>query len=296
LRTEETAAPRLAERSILVLPDPARRQLNDLLALGRLLCYSRQPHELMVVTLVDKPAELTAAAAELEQARTALIGQNVPARVAAFTSSDRGADAIRLASRPEVDLLLRGADASLLRDGTLGNELTSTLAESPCDVAVLVAHDGGEDALSLVSRVVVVPFGGAEHDWAAAELAAWLATGNGLSLVLLGTAADSDADRRDASRLLADASLLIQRMSDVAPQPVLVPPGREGVIRAAEDAGLLVVGLSERWPQEGLGATRWALARAARSPILFVKRGLRPGGLAPAASATRFTWSLSRGT
>jgi DNA-binding SARP family transcriptional activator len=292
LRTEQMGPARLPERSILVVPDPDRRQLNPLLALGRVLSGSRQPHELVVVGLVENPEKLAAAAAELERVRTALIGEEVPARVAAFTSSDRASDVIRLASRPEVDLVLRGGDARLVRDGAFGDELTAILTEAPCDVAILVVRDGAEDDLSGATPVVV-PFGGAEHDWAAAELGGWLAGANGRSLVLVGTAADSETGRRDASRLLADAGLLIQRVSGVAPQPLLVPPGREGVIRAAGEGGLLVVGLSERWLQEGLGPTRWALARTASSPILFVRRGLRPGGLAPVTSATRFTWSLT---
>ena len=66
------------------------------------------------------------------------------------------------------------------------------------------------------------------------------------------------------------------------------------MIAAADDAGLLVVGLSPRWRQEGLGATRLAVAREARPPTLLVRRGLRPGGLAPRESLTRFTWTIAR--
>jgi hypothetical protein len=36
---------------------------------------------------------------------------------------------------------------------------------------------------------------------------------------------------------------------------------------------------------------RAALA-AAGPPVVFVRRGLRPGGLAPPEGVTRFTWSL----
>ena len=54
----------------------------------------------------------------------------------------------------------------------------------------------------------------------------------------------------------------------------------------------LVVGLSTRWHAEGLGGARLRLAREAVPPTLLVRRGLRPGGLAPPAALTRFTWSL----
>ena len=52
--------------------------------------------------------------------------------------------------------------------------------------------------------------------------------------------------------------------------------GREGILEAAAGAGLLVVGLSERWREEGLGATRSEIARAAPAPVLFVRRGPGP--------------------
>jgi hypothetical protein len=54
-----------------------------------------------------------------------------------------------------------------------------------------------------------------------------------------------------------------------------------------------VVGLSERWRQEGLGRARGELAATPPAPIVFVRRGTRPGGLAPAETRTRFGWSLT---
>jgi hypothetical protein len=72
---------------------------------------------------------------------------------------------------------------------------------------------------------------------------------------------------------------------------VLVEPGRAGVEEAAAGAGLLAVGLSERWRQEGLGPTRSEIARSAPAPIVFVRRGTRPGALAPRTDVTRFSWS-----
>jgi hypothetical protein len=95
--------------------------------------------------------------------------------------------------------------------------------------------------------------------------------------------------------LLASASLLVQRAVGVATEPLLVSRGAEGLVGAAESAGLVVVGLSDRWRQEGLGETRLEVARRARPPTLVVRRGLRPGGIAPQETMTRFTWSLARG-
>jgi hypothetical protein len=65
------------------------------------------------------------------------------------------------------------------------------------------------------------------------------------------------------------------------------------VLEAARDAGLLVVGLSERWRGEGIGSVRRAVAAGADVPTLFVRRGLRPSGIAPNETLTRFTWTLA---
>ena len=164
------------------------------------------------------------------------------------------------------------------------------LDEAPCDVAMLVAAGG-----PLCPGPVVVPFGAAWHDWAALELGAWVARAIGVPLRLIGAASDSRRDGRDASRLLADASLIVQRTAGVVAEPLLATPGRKGVTALAERAGLLVVGLSERWRQEGLGRVRTELVRAPPAPTVLVRRGPRPGGLAPPEAATRFGWSLTAG-
>ena len=64
-----------------------------------------------------------------------------------------------------------------------------------------------------VSDEIFVPFGGGEHDWAALELAAWLAAAAGNRIVLVGTGSDRQSGRRDASRLLADAAVAAQRLA-----------------------------------------------------------------------------------
>ena len=139
---------------------------------------------------------------------------------------------------------------------------------------------------------MLVPFGGADDDWSAVELGAWLARASDVPLRLAGATAVPEQGRRDASRLLSHASLAVQRVLGVAAEPVLTSPGEDGMLEASRDAGLLVVGLSTRWHDEGLGPARLALARHATAPTLFVHRGLRPGGLAPPAALTRFTWSM----
>src|SRR4029078_6518317 len=88
-------------------------------------------------------------------------------------------------------------------------------------------------------------------------------------------------DGRDASRLLANASLAVQRALGVSAEPGLVPPETNALIEAASGAGVIVVGLTERWKRTGLGTVRTALATRARAPPTLAPRGTRPGGRAP---------------
>jgi hypothetical protein len=98
--------------------------------------------------------------------------------------------------------------------------------------------------------------------------------------------------RRDASRLLADASIALQRVVGVVAEPVLAEQSAQALLAVVEPASLVAAGLPDRFRAEGLDATRTALVRSASPPVLLVQRGARPGGLAPGESRTRFSWSL----
>jgi DNA-binding SARP family transcriptional activator len=284
-RAEESTG---VARSILVVAD-REQSAEALLGLAEPLAR-RSPREIILMALVSTDSELAAAAALVQGRRAVLRSRSTPARAAAFTSAEHGRDIVRLASQQNVDLVLLDAtDELLARDG-LSDDLAEVLTSAPCDVAVLAAGEERRGELA-PDRVLFVPFGGSEHEWAAAELGAWLSSATGAPLRLVGTAAS--ADRRDASRLLATASLVIQQVAGVEGEPLLVAPGQDAMIAAADDAGLVLLGLSERWRQEGVGAERLAFARRARAAVLLVRGGLRPGGLAPSESYTRYTWTLA---
>ena len=279
------AAPAAApQRAIMVLAtDPGR--LDDLLAIAEPLAR-RPPRELILARLLRDDAELTAASAALSERRDALAQQGVASRIATHTTGEPGEDAVRLATQYDVDVVLLDAAPDLLESGHPDQDLAAVLEHAPCDVAVLVG--AGE----MTTGPLVTPFGGAEHDWSAIEVAGWLAQSLGTTLRLLGTEANPAVERRDASRLLSRASMLVQQVVGIVTEPVLIRPGEEGVLEAARDARLLVIGLSDRWRTEGIGQARLAVARSVGVPTLFVRRGLRPGGVAPSETLTRFTWTL----
>jgi DNA-binding SARP family transcriptional activator len=268
-----------SERSLIIVVQEASN-LGPLLALAEPLAVS-PPRELILMRVVE-PAELGAASSQLGDDRDQLLGRGVRARAAAFSSPSPAHDLIRLASEEDSDLILLDAERPSPLEGISG-ELVEA---APCDVALLLELSGCPG-----DGPVIVPFGASEHDWAALELGAWFARAAEAPLQLIG--AVGSATSRDASRLLADASLIVQRTAGIPAEPLLSKPGREGVTALADGAGLLVIGFSESWRQDGLGATRMKIAESPPAPTVFIRRGLRPGGLAPPETRTRFTWSLS---
>jgi DNA-binding SARP family transcriptional activator len=269
--------------AVLVAPS-AMDALGELIAIGRSLAAADPVHELIVAAVVEA-GELQGATAALARHREDLLEEGISARTAAFSSPSRGEDIKRLAEQEGVDLLVTDCQGS-----ELDPETAVVLERAPCDVALLVQAGG-----SVREGPVIVPFGAGGHDWAALALGAWVARATGAPLRLIGMASGGE-DGRDASRLLADASLIVQRIAGIGAEPLLGEPGRGGIVELAEGAGLLVVGLSDRWRQEGLGRLRGELAEEPPAPTVFVRRGARPGGLAPADTRTRFRWSLTGAT
>ena len=265
------------ERSILVAPQDARR-FGELVAVAGPL--TRRPRrELILAWLVATGSDLAATAALPNEYRSALVGRGVSARAITFTSATPGEDLVRIAAEQDVDLLLVDGRADL--DDPV---LETVLARAPCDVAV---HVGRREPPR--EGPVLVLFAGGDHDWTAVEVGAWIAGAQGVPLRLAGPVEGAE---RDASRALASASLAVQRVLGIAAEPVLLAPAPPDVLGAAEEAAVVVVGLPERWRRHGLGRVRSALAIDARPPALLVRRGLRPGGLAPRENLTRFTWTL----
>jgi DNA-binding SARP family transcriptional activator len=275
-----------AQRRAIVVVTGDADELDELLSIAEPLAR-QPPRELILTRLLRERSDVAPATAELAETRNALADRGVSSRVAAYTSTKPGADAAVLATEHDAELLLVSAGRELLQHGHFDENLTEILERAPCDVALLAA------GASTGTGPVVTPFGGVEHDWSAIEVAAWIAGSLGATLRLLGTEADLARERRDASRLLGRASLMIQQVVGIVSEPVLVPAGEEGVARAAQDARLLVVGLSDRWRTEGIGAARLSVAEAVHVPTLFVRRGLRPSAIAPQKTFTRFTWTLA---
>ncbi len=278
-----------SQRGIVVVSE-TRQGLEALLSFAEPI--SRTPaRELIIARLVQEAAQLADTISDLDARRQELESRQVVARVTAFTSAEASEDVVRLAARPDVDLLLVEGPPELAEDGRLRGDLAEIVSRAPCDVALVVAREApfavGDD------RAVFVPFGGDEHEWAAAELGAWIARSQNAPLWLIGSTGQEEDGQRDASRLLGNVALVLQRVAKVVARPLLVAPGAAGVVEATAGAGLVVLGLPDDWRHRGLGSVRAAVARAAEPPVLLVRNGTRPGALAPSESLTRFGWTLS---
>jgi DNA-binding SARP family transcriptional activator len=241
---------------------------------------ARDPRrELLLVTTVASADALGGAATTLNAHREHLLAGGVDARSAAFTSVVPGGDVARLARDHDVDLLVVDAPERLLEDA----RILAVLDQAPCDVAVVVEGKPKDGP-------VVVLFAGTEHDWAAVELGGWLARNGELEMRLVGA---TSPDGRDASMLLANVSIAVQRTLGVAAEPRLVKPEPSALVAAAADSSVVVLGLTARWRRDGLGRARTAVAVDTAAPTVLVRRGVRPGGLAPSGSETRFTWTIA---
>jgi hypothetical protein len=255
--------------------------------LGALALAASRPaaaagRELLVAAVLDartsNPRDLTATAAAALTAQRSTPG---PGRSAAFRSRNLAEHVTALAAEHDADLVVLDAAGLIGAHGQLAGWVAATLSDVTADV-VLLPNDPPTTGLPFA-----VPFGGTEHDWAAAELAALLARASGSALRLIGAHTDHD----DASRLVARAGLAIQRAVGVTVEPVLTEATVPGLLTALAGT-TAVIGVSERWRSEGLAPFRQQLADAAPG-TLVIRRGLRPGLLAPPTIGTHFAWSAA---
>jgi DNA-binding SARP family transcriptional activator len=232
-------------------------------------------YDTILVQLVEAQADVTEAAVALRALR------EPRARTAAFVATDWAVDIVHFSRVHDATLVIVD-----VREQLTEALPTQLLESATADVALVFRGDNMVDG-----GIVYVPFGGGEHDWSALELAAAIGRAHGYELRLVGTGG-APSGRRDASRLLADASLALQRACGVVAVPVLAPPTADALLAVVEDGALVVAGIGSRPRPTVLDPVRNALVVRALSPVVLVHRGLRPALLAPSESRTRFTWSL----
>ena len=142
--------------------------MDELLAVAERLV--RHPPRVMILArLVPDAAELRVRVGLARGAPVCARGARRRGPCGGVHVAAPGEELARLATELDVELLLADAPTSSSPTGAPDEQLTALLAETPCDVALLVPR------AATPQGPVLVPFGGAEHDWAAVELGAWLA-------------------------------------------------------------------------------------------------------------------------
>ena len=175
------------DRSILVAPQTDAAILS--VALAEPLAGSTPPRELIIARLVRPPRgagagvrgglqsenlALERSSREINETRERLATDRVVARGVALTSTNPGSDLAHIVEHEPIDLVLTEGHRRIIGDGVPLGDVGDLMEQASSDVAVLVAKEGDPIELG-PDQPVVVPFGGAEHDWAALELGSWLA-------------------------------------------------------------------------------------------------------------------------
>jgi hypothetical protein len=272
------------ERSILVAPLD-EQNLDALVALAEPLARSQPLRGVILARLLRPPQAATGgpiagervlatASRVLDRRRDQLAGGGIAARAMVCVAPDPGQDLVQLASLHEIDLVLVDGRRPILGQGVPRGDPGICLAQAPSDVACLVGPRGSVPDIG-PGRPVAVPFRGAEHDWAALELAARVAGAHSAPIRLLGNTGEPLAGNGDATSLVAEAALVVQQLTGVATEPVLVSP--DGVAKLGREAGLLIVGISKQRRIEGLRPIYSEIVHACPGPVLFVRHGTRPG-------------------
>ena len=153
------------ERSILVAPQ-TDAALGQLIALAEPLARSEPSHELIIARLVQPPRavgagvrgglqtenlQLERATRAINEVRARLAADGVAARGVALTSSNLGTDLVHIVEREPVDLVLIEGRRRLIGEGVPLGDVGVVLERAACDVAVLVAREGGDIAVGPAS-------------------------------------------------------------------------------------------------------------------------------------------------
>ena len=265
-----------------------RSRLDDLLAIAEPLAR-RPARELILARLLRDDSELAAASAALVRTPTALSPQRgVTSRVAAYTTAEPGTDAVRLATEHDVDLVLLDAATGRSSRVVSPTRISRLILErAPCDVGVLsgtgeMAHGTDRDAVRRRRARLVRDRG--------RGLARAVARDNAPPPRNRGRSRSRAARRQPAPgpRLTPGAAGCRNRHR-ARPRPrraKQVSSKRPETPACSSSASPIAGG------PRASAARDWPSRLGADVPTLFVRRGLRPSGVAPNETLTRFTWTL----
>jgi Kef-type K+ transport system membrane component KefB/nucleotide-binding universal stress UspA family protein len=216
----------------------------------------------------------------LAQAR----GRSIPVEQLSFVSRDIAGDIASVAKLNAVNLVLMGFHKPVVGKQILGGTVHKVLQQCQSDVAIFVERG------FRAARRILVPYLGSEHDRLAMQLAARMARHTDAQVTILHIVAPLRA--RDGKKL--GAKQAVDRVFEEPGQKtpvtfrVIEDQSPAGVVlHQAQNADLVILGMSEEWGLEShlFGWRAQRIARDCPSSLLIVKKS----GVQPASSQVQST-------
>jgi Kef-type K+ transport system membrane component KefB len=242
-----------------------------------------RPAELLLVKLIPSPRapEFNSGLLEVDRQVAAVVEDLAPleelaeaaglsAHPVSFLSENVGIDLAGIAADQKCNLILLGWHRALLQRHIVRALVFRTFAAAPCDVAVFADRTARGLALS-DTRPVLAMLSGQEHDLAACEVAARLATSLGTNLRLGGPLRDGGRFP-DFDRHLAECAAALGRWEGLSIQAApLREPVQEAFAEESAKAAACVMVVGDDWRVKGVfGDPTALLAETAACPILVV--------------------------
>jgi nucleotide-binding universal stress UspA family protein len=185
------------------------------------------------------------------------------------TTRSVGDEIVRVAAERSPDLVLMSHRKPFFGGRLLGGSLGQVLRDAPSDVAILVDPASKGTALPKDAEILV-PYGHGFHEDAGLDLALRLAKTAGGTVHLVGAGTDAAAHDLAAVAATAYERSGVWTTADPVTGDVVGP-----LVRATNDADLVVLAVSETWADEGrvsLGRVREIVAGNTTTPLLVVRR------------------------
>jgi hypothetical protein len=139
----------------------------------------------------------------------------------------------------------------------------SSLAIAACLRSSVIARAPGSCSGAPANRIVARRWRpvGASLRLSAGQCPGWVAACTTATCPLRPRRSPPPRDRPVPDDEIHPDTMLVQQVVGIVTEPLLIPPGEQGGVKAAAGARLLVIGLSERWRDEGIPGTSRAQKR-----------------------------------
>ncbi len=275
-REEHRREPTGRYRVLVPVNEPAQAMASINLAAT---LASRQEGEVILLQVVQVPDQVNVAAGRRwaqrrldALARIADQVESVPVRPVVRLARDVARTITGAANEEDCDLIVINWRGPTLAHRTgLGPVMGPILNEAPCDVIVIKGRE-----LEAIQRVLV-PTAGGPHAPLAAKVGLALVREAGGQVTLLNVVRSDRADKaaiEEGQRLIAQTAADLGSLATVTVRVDVAPDAVSGILAAAEDHDLILLGATEEsiLDQVLFGRLPEQIASRTRKPVAIVKR------------------------